>query len=124
MKSPETQGRTGINALVLDEHIPTLDDRDENGRSDGKYTNKEKEDVAYYQYKSPAQVQRFVPEQICSICIKSAWANKRKSDRSKELDVIALKYNMGHSKEVGVSLPTWCFERVAYPYIGIKAQQA
>ena len=36
----------GINTLVLDEHIPTFDDRDENGRGDDKDTNKEKENIA------------------------------------------------------------------------------
>ena len=46
MKRPITQHQTGINAFVLNEHIPTLDDRNENGGGDGEHTNKEKENIS------------------------------------------------------------------------------
>ena len=72
------QRSTGIKTLVLDEHIPTLDDRDENGRGDGKDTNKEKENIASHQNQLPAHVQRFMSEDICSVDIEQAGTKKRK----------------------------------------------
>ena len=49
MKPPIPQDWTGKNAFVPDVHAPIYDDRDENGRGDGKHANKEKEDIASHQ---------------------------------------------------------------------------
>ena len=62
MKPPIAQDWTGKNAFVPDEHAPTYDDRDENGRGDGKHANKEKENIANQQNQLPAHVQRSVAE--------------------------------------------------------------
>ena len=54
VKAPITQNRSGINAFVPDEHVPTLNNRDEDGRGDGKHSNKEKENIANHQNQLPA----------------------------------------------------------------------
>ena len=82
MKPPIPQVRTGINASVLNENIPILDDRDENGRGDGKDTNKEKENIANHQNQLPAHIQRSMSEKVCSIDIEPARAKKRDEDRA------------------------------------------
>ena len=84
MKPPITQNKTGIDALVPDEHAPTLDDRDENGRGDGNDTNKKKESIASQQNQIPAHVQRSMPEEVCSIDVEPAGAKKRDKERGKK----------------------------------------
>ena len=74
----------GINTLVLDEHIPTFDDRDENGRGDDKDTNKKKENIASHQNQLPAHVQRFMAEEVYSIDIEPAGTKKRDKERAKK----------------------------------------
>ena len=83
LKPPIIKVRAGIDAFVLDEHIPTPDDWDENSRGDDKHTNKEKENIASHQNQLPAHVQRFMPEGVCSVDIEPAGAKKRKRERGK-----------------------------------------
>ena len=116
MKPPIAQDWTGKNAFVPDEHIPALDYRDENGRGDGKHANKEKEDIASHQNQLPAHVQRSVSEEVCSIDVEPARAEKRDKERGKKQSVVAFQHNMGNAKEIGVGLSTWSFK-----HVGIKA---
>ena len=84
LKPPIIKVRAGINAFVLDEHIPTPDDWDENSRGDDKHTNKEKENIASHQNQLPAHIQRLMLEDICSIDIEPARTKKRDQDRGKK----------------------------------------
>ena len=84
MNPPITQDRAGINACVPDEKSPVLNDRDEDGRGDGKDTNEEKENIASHQNQLPAHVQRFMPEGICPADIEPAGAKERDKKRGKK----------------------------------------
>ena len=84
MNPPITQDRAGINACVPDEKPPVLNDRDENGRGDGKDTNEEKENIACHQNQLPAHVQRFMTEEVCSIDMEPAGAKKGDKERAKK----------------------------------------
>ena len=119
MNPPITEGKCSIKTFVFDEHIPAPDDRDENGRGDDKHTNKEKENIASHQNQLPAHVQRSMPEDVCSIDVEPAGAKKGDKKRGKKQNQVSFQYKIGYTKEVGVGLTTWRFERV-----GIKGYQA
>ena len=114
---------TGINTLVLDEHIPTPDDRDENGRGDGKDTNKEKENIASHQNQLPAHVQRFMAKEVCPVDMKPAGAKKRDEERAKVQNKVASQYKMSNSKEIGVGLSAWSFKHVVVEACQCKQQK-
>ena len=112
MNPPIIQGKTAIDALVLDKHAPILDDRDENGRGDGKHANKEKENIASHQNQLPAHVQRSVAEDIGSIDVEEAWSEKGDQHRGNEQLSVAFQHQQSNSEEVGVGLSAWSFEDI------------
>ena len=97
-KIQKLQRVTGINTLVLDEHIPTLDDRDENGRGDGKDTNKEKENIASHQNQLPAHVHRSVAEDVCPKDVKKAGSEKGDDYRGNKQLSTAFQHQQCNSK--------------------------
>ena len=83
VQPPIPQVRTDDNTFFLDEYIPALDHRDENGWGYGGNTNKEKEDIANHQNQLPANVQRSMAEEVCSIDMEPARAKKGEKERGK-----------------------------------------
>ena len=112
MKPPIAQDWTGKNAFVPDKHIPALDYRDENGRGDGKDTNKEKKNIASHQNQLPTHVHRSVAEDVCPKDEKKAGAEKRNDYRGNKQLSTAFQHQQSNSKEVGIGLSTWGFQHI------------
>ena len=96
----------------MDEHTPALDDRDKDGRSDGKDTNKEKKNIASHQNQLPAHVHRSVAEDVCPKDVKKAGSEKGDDYRGNKQLSTAFQHQQSNSKEVGIGLSTWGFEHV------------
>ena len=93
-------------------YAPLLDERDEYGWGDGEHTDKKKENITCHQNQLPADIQRSMAKDICSVHIEHAWANKGEKEGCKKQDFVAFQHQQSHSKEIRVTLSTWSFERV------------
>ena len=112
------QKRAGIHVSISHKCPPLNDDRGEYGWYDGEHTDKEKKNIASHQNQLPADIQRLMAEDVCSVHIEHAGGKNDVKRSSKEKDYVVWKYfaacqnQHNNSKEVGVTVSTWSFEDI------------